>query len=182
MPQASVMQLQEIGILASGLATTEVTYVDCSHVGYWARLEDVTSGQIGREEDMMNEIRESLTASARRTLVESQQRFIRASRSIPDWGPGGGWFWARGAICKLDARPWPRACRGGRIGASFRWEWSSIVLVDPIETMERERLCAWPGPEGGWRSLVLLDGAGLCTEPDRLWVRLDGTLSDRADR
>lgn len=66
------MQLQEIGILASGLATTEVTYVDCSHVGYWARLGDVTSGQTGREEDMMNEIRENLTVSARRTPTGAQ--------------------------------------------------------------------------------------------------------------
>lgn len=57
-----------------------------------------------------------------------------------------------------------------------------MVLVDPIETMERDRLWLWPGVETRGRSVWPGDAAGHCTDPDRLWARLDGTLSDRAER
>lgn len=51
------------------------------------------------------------------------------------------------------------------------------MLADPIDTIETDRLWAWPG-----RHSPLFAVCGHCMEPDRLCEFDSGTLSDRADR
>lgn len=52
-----------------------------------------------------------------------------------------------------------------------------MVLVDPIDTIDTERLWEWP--ERPSDALLLV---GHCIDPERVRELEDGTLSDRADR
>ena len=69
----------------------------------------------------------------------------------------------------------------GLVGGSLRCEWSSTalvtVLLEPMDTMDSDRLWLWPG-----RQSLPLPVWGNCSDPARLCAFDDDTFSDRADR
>ncbi len=84
----------------------------------------------------------------------------------------------RETICKLDARTWPRCGRFDLLEPDVPEGCPSLVLADPMETMEMDR--RWPllealFSEGDW-------GGGHGVESAR-WRLLDeGTLRERLER
>jgi hypothetical protein len=85
---------------------------------------------------------------------------------------------ALGTICKLAARLWPRVGLWCFMPMSFRTGWSSTVVAEPIDTIERDLLWERPVP---LCDSVAVPAEGHCTEPERLRELEGGMLNDKAD-